>query len=82
MALPLTATGVAVIGRPARDLAHRVSGVIVDRAKELFDPYRPELHYMRGPGPKWRMKHGVTARNGSQQHSVRARLVGGGLKGS
>jgi hypothetical protein len=23
-----------------------------------FDPYRPELHYMRGPGPKWREKHG------------------------
>ena len=20
-------------------------------------PYRPELHYMRGPGPKWRAKH-------------------------
>ena len=20
------------------------------------DPYRPELHYMRGPGPKWRAK--------------------------
>jgi hypothetical protein len=20
----------------------------------LFDSYRPELHYMRGPGPKWR----------------------------
>lgn len=19
--------------------------------------YRPELHYMRGPGPKWRQKH-------------------------
>ena len=26
-------------------------------AKDLFDPYRPELHYMRGPGPKWRAKH-------------------------
>jgi hypothetical protein len=25
----------------------------------LFDAYRPELHYMRGPGPKWREKHGV-----------------------
>lgn len=25
----------------------------------LFDPYRPELHYMRGPGPKWREKHGL-----------------------
>jgi hypothetical protein len=25
----------------------------------LADPraYRPELHYMRGPGPKWREKH-------------------------
>jgi hypothetical protein len=26
----------------------------------LFDPYRPELHYMRGPGPKWREKHGLS----------------------
>jgi hypothetical protein len=26
--------------------------------EELFDPYRPEKHYMRGPGPKWRQKHG------------------------
>jgi hypothetical protein len=24
---------------------------------ELFDPYRPELHYMRGPGPRWRAAH-------------------------
>ena len=22
-----------------------------------FSPYRPELHYMRGPGPAWRAKH-------------------------
>ena len=26
-------------------------------AKTLFYPYRPELHYMRGPGPKWHAKH-------------------------
>jgi hypothetical protein len=25
--------------------------------QEILDPYRPELHYMRGPGPKWRAKH-------------------------
>jgi hypothetical protein len=25
-------------------------------------PYRPELHYMRGPGPKWREKHGLGPR--------------------
>ena len=24
---------------------------------KAFDPYRPELHYMRGPGPAWRAKH-------------------------
>jgi hypothetical protein len=34
---------------------------ILDIGKELLravsDPYRPELHYMRGPGPKWRAKH-------------------------
>jgi hypothetical protein len=29
-----------------------------DFARAMFDPYRPELHYMRGPGPKWREKHG------------------------
>ena len=27
----------------------------------LFDPYRPEQHYMRGPGPKWRAKHAMPA---------------------
>jgi len=24
---------------------------------EQTKPYQPELHYMRGPGPKWREKH-------------------------
>jgi hypothetical protein len=27
----------------------------------MCDPYRPELHYMRGPGPKWRQKHDLVA---------------------
>jgi hypothetical protein len=30
-------------------------------AAPLFDPYRPELHYMRGPGPKWREKRAQEA---------------------
>lgn len=25
---------------------------------QAFSPYRPELHYMRGPGPAWHAKHG------------------------
>ena len=35
--------------------------------KALFDRYRPELHYMRGPGPKSREKHGAlqTTRSGA-----------------
>lgn len=32
--------------------------LIRDLVRALFDPYRPELHYMRGPGPKWHAKHG------------------------
>ena len=24
---------------------------------KAFNPYRPELYYMRGPGPAWRAKH-------------------------
>jgi hypothetical protein len=35
--------------------------VLVTRCHKLVrrvsDPYRPELHYMRGPGPKWRAKY-------------------------
>jgi hypothetical protein len=27
--------------------------------RSLRDTYRPELHYMRGPGPKWRERHGL-----------------------
>ena len=33
---------------------------LIDLARTLaqgLDPYRPELHYMRGPGPKWHAKH-------------------------
>lgn len=31
---------------------------LIDRAT---DSYRPERHYMRGPGPKWHAKHGAGA---------------------
>ena len=29
--------------------------------RRFADPYRPERHYMRGPGPKWREKHSPQA---------------------
>jgi hypothetical protein len=33
--------------------------------KMIFNPYRPELHYMRGPGPKCRAKQRRVARAGA-----------------
>ena len=28
-----------------------------DLVQAFTDPYRPELHYMRGPGPRWQAKN-------------------------
>jgi hypothetical protein len=38
--------------------------------------YRPELHYMRGPGPKWREKHGTNLRNDAGPLSELAKAKG------
>jgi hypothetical protein len=61
MTEPRTSHGLQMIAR-RRDgeapkflagLANLVHGLV----RDLVDPYRPELHYMRGPGPKWHAKH-------------------------
>ncbi len=44
--------------RPLARLGFALAAAWRDVSRHLFDPYRPELHYMRGPGPKWRAKHG------------------------
>jgi hypothetical protein len=46
---------------PARQLWRSV-------AQALFHPYRPELHYMRGPGPKWREKHESHSHSAFERH--------------
>ena len=42
--------------------------VVMTRLRGLIqiarNPYRPELHYMRGPGPKWYAKHQGRTENG------------------
>ena len=45
------------IGKAVADLWHTVT-------TDLFGTYRPERHYMRGPGPKWRAKHASIGRHG------------------
>ena len=47
----------ALVGASARQLGQRLGAAAREWAQEIFNPYRPELHYMRGPGPKWREKH-------------------------
>jgi hypothetical protein len=42
----------------------------------FFDPYRPELHYMRGPGPKWRAKHQTVTDRSSSMASTGAGVQG------
>ena len=48
-------------------IATKARATVADAwASAIGDPamrYRPEAHYMRGPGPKWRAKHAhVSAR--------------------
>ena len=52
----------------------RGASVIARRLRRLtasaLDPYRPELHYMRGPGPKCReklQKYGAVLQTGNAQ---------------
>ncbi|BCM20903.1 hypothetical protein [Mesorhizobium sp. J8] len=33
-------------------------GALRKLVRDLFDPYRPELYYMRGPGPRSHEKNG------------------------
>ncbi len=42
--------------RSSKHLARAV-GELWRTIGDAFSPYRPELHYMRGPGPKCRVKH-------------------------
>jgi hypothetical protein len=63
------ATIVSSPGSSAAESRNRQGGLI-DEIREFwhqfivaaFHPYRPEQHYMRGPGPAWRAKHAPSSR--------------------
>jgi hypothetical protein len=46
---------------PTPSLGTAMTDLLRSLSAAFFDTYRPELHYMRGPGPKWREKHGIAA---------------------
>jgi hypothetical protein len=43
--------------RAAPGLTRELADLIRTLQTLVADSYRPELHYMRGPGPKWHAKH-------------------------
>jgi hypothetical protein len=51
------AKAVRSIHRGTPSVLADVVAFVQDMARSLFDSYRPEQHYMRGPGPKWHAKH-------------------------
>jgi len=44
-------------GYPPHPLVTALKKGMLELIREFTDPYRPELHYMRGPGPKYQEKH-------------------------
>ena len=47
-----------IVGGPHRDgLIDALGAFWRDLVRTMFDPYRPERHYMRGPGPACARKH-------------------------
>ena len=51
------ATALAGLARKTAESASDFARVVHNLIMDVRDSYRPELHYMRGPGPKWRAKH-------------------------
>jgi hypothetical protein len=53
----------ALLAAATQQMGQRLISALLSRVPDVFDSYRPELHYMRGPGPRWREKHGIAARD-------------------
>ena len=53
--------------RKTADTVSDLASVVRNLVMDVRDSYRPELHYMRGPGPKWRAKHQPWLRVGSDR---------------
>jgi len=45
--------------RPFGIIGQAFAAFWLELTRDIGHPYRPERHYMRGPGPKWRAKHGL-----------------------
>ena len=55
----LSGSAVALLPRPFALIKPALAAFWHEMTREMGGSYRPERHYMRGPGPKWRAKHGL-----------------------
>jgi hypothetical protein len=62
----IDATALAGFARKTAESASEFGSVVHNLIMDVRDCYRPELHYMRGPGPKWRAKHQTWLRPDSE----------------
>ena len=56
--LAISGSAAALLPRSFAFVGHIFAGFWHDLTRDAIRPYRPERHYMRGPGPAWRAKHG------------------------
>jgi hypothetical protein len=53
----IDATALSGFARKTAESASDFANVVRNLIMDVRDCYRPGVHYMRGPGPKWRGKH-------------------------
>jgi hypothetical protein len=55
----LSGSAAVLLPRPFALAGQAFAAFWRDVTRDALRPYRPEQHYMRGPGPAWRAKHGL-----------------------
>jgi hypothetical protein len=53
----LNANTLSGVARKSAESVSDFASVVRNLILDVRDSYRPEVHDMRGPGPKWRTKH-------------------------
>ena len=50
-------SGISALACKTLEALSEFTSVVRNLVLDIRDSYRPEAHYMRGPGPKWHAKH-------------------------
>lgn len=56
--LTISHSAAGLLPRPFAGFGHAMAVFWQELTRDAVRPYRPELHYMRGPGPAWHAKYG------------------------